>query len=561
MDILDMKPRKLMDFWKYKEDGNILAGTKNGTYELDQIASYVWERCNGQQSVKEICNSLAAECKMENQMETVQNDIIRLLEEWKYNQFIILNYNPLHAFSEYDEETSFKLEAKSKSVDLLLIAPPSPNPTTGMNLKVQGTFPLGVGYISSFLRKSGYKVEIINLWPNQTDEKSVKLLIEKSDPKVLGISAMTDNFLNGVIIAQIAKQARPDITVVFGGPHATFTDMESMERHSVIDLIARNEGEYTMLELMDYYVKGEKNLDDIKGITYRENGCIKRNPSRPFIKNLDELPFPDRPMDNLQSTMVGIQTSRGCPGACIFCVASSMAGGYYRVRSAENVFQEIKYLYDLGARKFFFQDDTFTADIKRLHAILDLIVQNKLEIEWSAESRVDIIDEDPEIFIKLARAGCTNLQFGVEAGSQDILNKLKKNIKVEQIFNTIESVVKAGIGAICTMLIGHPYDTKESIEQSVEFAEKELVGRGAFVLFSIVCPYPGSQIREKALQYGITIQDASYNDYFVSNALIDTEHLNTKEIRSLYFDGMRKLINTNFERNPQEFASILPQNE
>jgi len=550
-----MKPRKYMDFWKYSDENNIIAGSVNGTYELDQISSYIWEKCDGHHTVGQIIADLAEVCKMEDQIEVIKNDVLTLLDEWKYNQLIIKNYHPLHAFSEYNDDILYDIKFTNTNVDFLLIAPPSPNPTTGMNVKIQGTFPLGIGYISAVLKQHGFSVEVINLWLQEVNEKSVKHLIEKTNPKVVGISTMTDNFLNGVRIAAIAKEVNNEIVTIFGGPHVTFMDNESLELHSEIDIIVRNEGEYTMVDLANFLIKKTGDLSNIKGITYRNNGKIIRNPRRELINNLDELPFPDRAHFDFKRSMVGIQTSRGCPGACIFCVASTMAGGYYRVRSAENVVGEIEYLYNLGARRYFFQDDTFTAEINRLKKILGLLQEKKLKIEWNAESRVDIVDIDQNIFSEMKKAGCDTIQFGVEAGSQEQLDNLKKNISVDQIFRAIKTAKNAGLNVVCTMLMGHPFDTKESIQASIEFAEK-LIDLGAFVLFSIVCPYPGTQIRAKADYYKVKIHDTSYNDYFVSNAFMDTAYLTAKQIRNFYFDGMRRVIYSNLNKDTEKFVAV-----
>jgi radical SAM superfamily enzyme YgiQ (UPF0313 family) len=554
MNELNMKPRKYIDFWKY-EGSNIVAGSINGTYEFDQIASFIWTKCDGHHTVKQIINDLARACNMEDEIEIIKNDVLSLLHEWKYNQLIIMNYHPLHAFSEYDSDTLYDIEVSSSNADVLLIAPPSPNPTTGMNVKIQGTFPLGVGYISAVLKQYNYSVEVVNLWLHQINEKTVRWLIEKVNPKILGISTMTDNFLNGITIATIAKEYNREIVTVFGGPHVTFTDQESLENYPVIDVIVRNEGEFSMVELADYYLRNSGSLHNIKGITFRDNEKIIRNPRRALIKDLDALPLPDRAHVDFKKSMIGIQTSRGCPGACIFCVASTMAGGYYRVRSAEKVVEEIDYLYKQGARKFFFQDDTFTADIVRLRSILKLIREKNLHIEWNAESRVDIVDKDPLIFLEMQKSGCRTVQFGVEAGSQEQLDKLKKNISVDQIFRAVTAAKSAGLDVVCTMLMGHPYDTAQSIQSSIEFAEK-LIEWGAFVLFSIVCPYPGTQIRAKAEQYKVTIHETSYNDYFVSNAFMDTAYLTADQIRNFYFDGMRKVIHLNIHKDAEKFTAV-----
>ncbi len=559
MNILKYKPRKLLDFWKHTADGKILTGSFEGTFELDEISSFLWEKCDGQNTVEEIIADLARLCEIsaENELEGMRNDILELLRNWQQDRLIILNYNPLSAFSEYEDKNVEEIEIDHPDVDVLLIVPPSPNPSSGMNNQVQKTFPLGIGYLSSILKKHNYKVEILNLWIRGVNERVFKEALRRTNPKILGISTMTDNFLNGVRLAEAAKELKRDIIIIFGGPHVTFTDEESMSKHPVIDIIVRNEGEHAIVELADCLIKKNRELKDIKGISYKENGLFKRTAHRPFIHDLDDIPFPARPRpEPSKSFPVNIQTARGCPGACIFCVASTMSGGRYRVRSAGNVADEITNLYREGVREFFFQDDTFTVDFERMKEIFRLLKEkNVTDIIWSAESRVDVIDQYPEVYQFMASNGCEMLQFGIEAGSQDTLDHLKKNVNVDQIFRSVKAARRAGIKVVCSMLMGHPFDTEDSIKISVEFA-KQLISLGAIALFAIVCPYPGTQIRKRSDFYKIKIHNTSYDDYFVSNAFVDIEHLSAKQIRAFYFDGLREVISTLVPLNPRKLNGL-----
>jgi radical SAM superfamily enzyme YgiQ (UPF0313 family) len=541
MDKLLMTPRKKIDFWKFTDKNKIEAVSHTGTYEFDEISAFVWERCDGFHTVAQIIDELAEACNMLAEKSTVKKDITGLLDDWKRDQLIILNYHPLHAFSEYDEDRMDDISSIDSTVDFLLIVPPTPNPATEILKGVQKIFPLGIGYLSANLKKHGYSVEMANLWLRNTNQKSIKELIRRANPRLIGISTMTENFQNGVRIAEVAKEVNPDIITVFGGPHVTFTDTESLQNQPVIDIIVRNEGESTIVELANYFIHRKGDLQTIKGITYRSNGQIQRNPSRQLIKNLDDLPFPDRVIEEDDKVKIGIQTSRGCPGACIFCVASSMSGGRYRLRSPENVVQELSGLYEKGHKDFFFYDDTFTGDIARLKQIFELMKEKKIDIKWSAESRVDVVDQDPHIFKLMAEHGCEGLQFGVESGSQITLDNLNKNTSVDQIFKAIKASQEAGIQVVCTMLMGHPYDTHESIKQTIAFA-KGLTESGSLVFFSVVCPYPGTQIRLRADYYKLKIRDVSYSEYFVINAFMDIENLRAEEIRGLYYDGMREVI-------------------
>lgn len=538
--ILDYRPRRLIDFWKH--DGpSVYCGTMKGTYVLDQISAFIWERCDGQHTIARIIEELVQATGMDGREDIVKADVERLLVAWKDERFVILNFNSLHAGSEYDEESIYAVDELEPAVDILLVVPPSPNPMTWANLKVHSTFPLGIGTLSAVLQEQNYRVAMANLWIRSMNPRSLTNLMEKAHPKVLGISSMTDNFPNGMTIARIARQVLPEVKIICGGPHVTFTDIESMQRHPEIDVVVRSEGEFALLELMDYYIYGYGNLERIQGITYRKGSDIYQNRSRPLIQNLDELPLPNRKQFAPVDGLLGLQTSRGCAERCIFCVASSMSGGQVRTRSPEHVMDEVLHLYRLGMRHFFFQDDTLTTNVDRLRVILEILERFDLNLEWSAESRVDVIDKDPLIFERMSRAGCIAVQFGVEASSQDVLDQLHKNIHVDQISRAIYAGREAGLKVICTMLMGHPFDTPNTIQHSVSYATK-LIDQGAEVLFSIVIPFPGTALERTAGELGLKVYPVDYSDYFVANAIMDTPRMTRREIRAHYFDAMRTLI-------------------
>lgn len=529
----NFRPKRVTEEWGYINENQIEI-RRNSIFQLNQIASFIWENCTGDQTISEIITKLCLQCNLDDDSRgEVSQDVIQILKGWQYDDLLILNFSPLHSFSEYSE-TEYPLKLReAENVDLLLFVPPTPTPMTYGN-PANRFEPLGIGYMESYLRSFGYtSIASENFWTTQLNKNTICSFLRKYNPKIIGISSMTDNFENGMLIAKIAKEYNNNIKIICGGPHATYEDINILHKYPFVDLVIRGEGEITMLELMNYYTKQFGNLSDILGITYRHDGSVIQNKDRPMIEDLDELPFPKRRSVNSEDS-IGIQTSRGCPGKCIFCCAAGLSGGRYRMRSAENVVKEIEELYQQGGRYFFFQDDTVTVHLARLYRILELLEEKQLDIIWDAESRVDVISKDKTIFHKMKSVGCRNLQFGIESGSQLMLDNLKKNITVEQIYKAVESARSADLNVICTFLIGHPFETKESINDTYHFAKK-LIDLGAETGFSIVCPYPGTEIRAKANQYEVFIHDFDFKDYNILNPVMDVRHLNRKEIKTYYY--------------------------
>lgn len=534
----DVKPKRKTEQWGYI-DNDTIEIVHITVFHLNQVASSVWELCDGNHQIKDIMNEIYQKYNVRHDMEfEVQKDILQILASWQYDDLIIIDFHPIHSFSEYcSDEYNLKFEEDNEK-DILLLFPPSPSPMSyGDPTNVFE--PLGIKYIQSYLLKNGYNsVASENFWTVQLNDKTILKLIRHYNPKLVGISAMTENFENGIKIAEIIKLYSEDIITVCGGAHATYEDKTIIEKYSCIDIVIRGEGEITFLEVADFYLKNKGNLSDIQGITYRNSGEVIQNENRALIEDLDCLPFPVR--KHLRGDVtVGMQTSRGCPGQCIFCCAAGLSGGKYRMRSAENVVSEIEEIYKHGGRKIFFQDDTVTVNISRLKKIMSIFTMKKLDIEWLAESRVDVLSKNTSILKQMKESGCISLQFGVESGSQEILNKLKKNITIEQIYTAVEAAVEAGINVICTFLIGHPFDTSKTVIETFEFA-KTLIDLGAQAAFSIVCPYPGTAIRDEQ-KYNVKIYQEDFKDYNTHTPIMDINAMKRKEIKKYFYSLGKQL--------------------
>jgi radical SAM superfamily enzyme YgiQ (UPF0313 family) len=437
-------------------------------------------------------------------------------------------------------------------VDVCLIAVVSPQPNSSMADSFIAQPPLGIAYIAAILIKNGYSVELIDMNLRSMSIEYLEKVIKIKKPRVVGLSALTESSNNAIRLSQIIKNIDKNIFIVLGGPHFSFLDKEALQ-YPTIDFVVRNEGEFTFLELCNNIFNNTNCFENILGITYKKNGNIFRNRPRPLIKDLDTLPFPARDLYFLEEYNIpaGIITSRGCPNQCIFCSAGAFSGGRYRMRSAENVFEELKMLYDYGYNFFFFQDDTLTVDIDRLNKILDLIIENKLKIAWLCESRVDI--EDKEIFNKMSQAGCIGLQFGIESGSQEILDKVNKNITLDEIMESLSAAVKYNLTPICSFMIGHWLDTPKTVEDSISFAikiQKEFLCQS---LFSISTPLPGTRLYKSIENYKCKIVTGNFDRYDMITPVMETKYLSEKQIRWYFYKAVNKLS----KNTPKELVTLL----
>jgi len=328
--------------------------------------------------------------------------------------------------------------------------------------------PVGLGYIASSLLEAGHDVYIedLMLTANEKVEEVFREKLATISPDIVGITCNSHERFFSFDIAKWTKESG-NIKVVVGGPHVTFTAEETINNIPLIDIVVRHEGELTMKELCDK-LANEESLNDVKGITFKDkHGEIRSNPPRPFITDLDALPFPSRHLLDIEKydlflpistkpRVTNMITSRGCPFTCKFCSATIMSGKMIRVRSPENSVDEIEAILKEYPHLdgLFIYDDHFTTDKKRTTAICEKIKERGLHFKWGCYSRVDSIDK--EIVKTLKSAGCEMVSFGVESGSLKVLKAMKKNTTPEQIIEAIKTVKAEGISARSSFLYRYP---------------------------------------------------------------------------------------------------------
>jgi radical SAM superfamily enzyme YgiQ (UPF0313 family) len=385
--------------------------------------------------------------------------------------------------------------------------------------------PIGLGYLASFLKANGHDVLIYNadfrkhshashlsrfcnyssyqrvlrnlahpLW------QAVRKQIAQYSPNIVGIHIKTSSYTSARNVAKLIKEHDHRIVTVVGGPHATILPVETA-RDQYFDFVIKGEGEKTLLELVNA-IDTQRPFKDIRGLTFLQDSKIVNNHQQPLIDDLDQIPFIERDaiVDRDKYTPHGlglIFTARGCPYECTYCASKQTWGRKVRFRSANNVFEEIKEVYNrYNCRYFKFRDDTFTLNKKRAHEICDLIIQEGLDISWHCDTRTDCIDES--LVKKMKQAGCDDVSVGIESGSDRILKLIKKGETREQMEEAVTVLKKYGIKVKLFIMIGFPTETEKEMTDTVKFA-KEL--QPNHIIISILTPYPGTE-----LYYGSTIE-------------------------------------------------------
>lgn len=354
--------------------------------------------------------------------------------------------------------------------------------------------PLNLMYIATILKNEGHSVKLLDALAEKKRPNDIKGIASNFDIVIIASSNTT--FLYDVHVIKILKEINPNLICIFCGPHTTVYPKKALEKKE-IDYGVHGEYEWTIKELVNKLSKHE-DIRDVLGISYRKGKQTIVTQNRPFIENLDELPIPDRRMIRpdlyfnplaKRKAFTTALTSRGCIGRCIFCTSPAFYGKKYRLRSAENVLKELEYLVKLGYKDILFRDEIFTAHRKRLEDICHGIIDRKLNIVWASNARIGTLNED--LLRLMKRAGCYCIWFGVESGSQQILDNIKKDIKVEMIEHTFKMARKVGIETHAHLMFGNPGETKETLRQSIDFLKKI---KADTMDIGILTPFPGTEL-------------------------------------------------------------------
>ncbi|MBT0158921.1 radical SAM protein [Candidatus Bathyarchaeota archaeon A05DMB-2] len=392
---------------------------------------------------------------------------------------------------------------------------------------------LGLGYLAAVLEKNQYPVDVIDCQVLKLSFEEFRTEIGKRQPDVVGVTSSTLTYKTGLKLVKIAKEVNPNCLTIMGGPHVTFWDDKALEECPELDVVVRKEGENTFLEMVQRIEAG-KSINDVIGTTCRKDGKIVRNPDRPYIEDLDALPFPARhlwPMERLREyeDVLYLATSRGCVYWCEFCTTVRMHGRKYRMRSPKNVVDELEYLYKtFNVDKFTFCDDAFTVDQPRTEELCREILSRGLKITWNCGTRVDMITKG--LLMKMKEAGCISVWFGVESGSQEVLDCMKKGISTEQTVKALGWVRELGLKPVPNVILGFPGETKKSAWKTIKFVEK--ISPDDVGFYNVATPFPGTPLYDQVKEKG-WLRVTDFDKYDTTTPIFETPWLSMKDLGKL----------------------------
>jgi anaerobic magnesium-protoporphyrin IX monomethyl ester cyclase len=392
------------------------------------------------------------------------------------------------------------------------------------------TPPLNLMYLAASLEKSNISVEI---WDDDLMNKGffkIAEMAEKLSPKVVGITATTSTIKNSLKYLEVLKKYMPNILTVIGGPHTTFMPIETLNSSNALDVVVLGEGEDTIVDLVKNFTLSEnkESLEKVDGIVYKDGngGKLKSTGPRPLIKDLDSLPFPARHLVEFKSYGIsksqsgGMITSRGCVYQCGYCSSSLIMGKKFRSRSPENVVDEIEELVNTyHLRDIAFMDDTFMLNKNRAAKIAEEINERGLDVGFVASSRVDMVNKD--LLSKLKNAGMNTIYYGVESGSQRILNLMKKGINLKQAELAVENAKNVGLEVLTSYILGYPGETVNDMNQTIDFS---ISLEPDYCQYSILTPFPGTPIYHDLKQKDL-IYTENWEKYTVMKPVLKYEEL------------------------------------
>ena len=385
-------------------------------------------------------------------------------------------------------------------------------------------YPFWLSYATGVCMQK-HEVMLLDAIAKELSFKETIKKIKKFSPDLLVVETSTPTFNSDIkFLEKLKKEIKTKVVLV--GTHASVFSEEALKSKGV-DFVARKEYDFTILELANTLEK-KGNLKKVLGLSFKKGRKIIHNPDRPPIKNLDSLPFVSQVYKKFLDVrdyryalalhpMIQILSSRGCPNLCTFCDwPQTFMGRFYRTRSPENFVDELEFIANEmpEIKEIFIEDDTFTILKDRVVKICDLIKERKLDITWSANVRADI---PFSVLKKMKDAGCRILIVGYESGNQQILNNIKKGITLEQAEKFTEAAKNAGLKIFGCFMIGLPGETKETIEQTFQFAKK-LNPDMAF--FQQAVPFPGTEFYNWCKQNGYLITE-DFDKWLDSNGRLD----------------------------------------
>jgi len=417
------------------------------------------------------------------------------------------------------------------------------------HIRVMGFPPIGIMSLSAVLKRAGHECVMFDQANPDTPNDVIIEAIKRQQPALVGLSFLsTTSYPYAKILARQIRAGSPKVKLAFGGVFASLNAPLVKLQCPEVDFVCRGDGEQLILDLIERLADPQ----DVGGLTWAKDGQVVNNPNRIMERHLDQWPFPDReslPLDFVESMPLDVpavlsmerfttmQTSRGCPWPCVFCDIPIFNEGKWRSRSPQHVVDEFKYLQGLGYGSVYFVDDHFLLQPKRIEAICKGINDNDITIQWGCEGRVDSVAQ--HLFPAMAKAHCRTIMFGVESGSQKILDRLKKEQTLADIDMAVTNAKRAGIEIVHGFFtVGNPDETVEDMHATFDLAAKLPLDTFGF---NRLCVYRGTPLWQEYMKRGLVSEREDWYKYFKCSA-IDPTCLPGEVINDERRAGLRRLF-------------------
>lgn len=423
--------------------------------------------------------------------------------------------------------------------------------------------PIDLAYAAAAFESVGCDCRLTDYPAEEWDWARLERDLKEFDPDFLILSITTPSLNDDLKAADLAKKIKPTMVTIAKGAHFNTLDVDTLGKWPTLDLALRGEYEETCMAIG----RGE-DYKDIAGLTWRDGERVVRNPNRPLPDDLDSIPYPARHLvnnahyirpdtDEKQTTIV---TNRGCPFSCTYCLANQVSGLKNRYRSVENVVGEIRECVEKhGIRNFLFRSDLFTQNKKWVIELCNRIVEEKLDIKWACNSRVDTVN--PEALAAMKKAGCWIIAFGVEKGTNEALEAINKKATIDQARHALKITREAGIRRSIYILVGLPNDDRQTILKDIEFA-KELDPDILEIFYPY--PFPGTPLYQEAVSVGL-LEDGVIPKEAYGLPAMPTKHLTLEQLANLRTECLRRFyMRPGFvartlmqSRSPKELANYM----
>ncbi len=404
----------------------------------------------------------------------------------------------------------------------------------------QPQMPLGIAYIAAVAEKGGHNVTLVDADVEGMSIDDVIQRIRELKPRIVGTTATTPIYASARMILEKTKEHDPSVITILGGFHITALPERTMNETKAADYGAIGEGEETFREFLKKIESGQ-DIKDVKGLAYREDGKVVINTRAEPVSNLKSLPYPARHLLKTSEYIWSVPgeglvpvtsmiTQRGCPFNCIFCGVETIFPGKTRYREMEDIIAEIEEVVNVyGIKHIMFCDDTLTLNKEKVLTMCNEIEKRGLNFTFEGYTRANTVDK--EILSRLKQSGLVRLSFGVESGNRKILEAIKKGITLDQLKRAYNWCHELRIETRCSLMIGHPFETKETIRQTIEFVKKELKVYQAYI--NITTPYPGSELYELARQGygGLKLLSDDWSEYRrYGNSVMEMNDLSAEDL-------------------------------